>query len=1106
MGFSAVLVANRGEVAVRVIRAAADLGIRTVAVYSADDEHSLHRHMADEAHALHGSGPGAYLDIEQLITVAHHAGCSAVHPGYGFLAENAEFAARCLRENITFVGPDPESLELFGDKTRARALAAELDVPVLDGTAGPTTVEAARQFLESLPAGGAVMVKALSGGGGRGMRIARDPGELRAAFEHCTSEARHVFGHDAVYIERYLPRARHIEVQVAGDSTGAVTHLWERDCSIQRQHQKLIEVAPSPALPAGLRERVLAAAVRMAEHARYRGLGTFEFLVDTETDSQESVHFLEANPRLQVEHTVTEEITGIDLVETQLRIAAGASLGDLGLRQDAVPRPRGFALQARVNLETIDEHGNARPSAGTLTTFEVPAGPGVRVDSHGYRGYDAGTRFDSLLAKVIVHVPKPDFAATAARAHRVLGEFAISGPATNVPLLRGILAHPGFASGGYDTTFVPQHLAELGTAGTSAPRRPPFDDPGSTAAPDPAQQPHAPESVPDTCAVASPMRATVLRVQVEEGGAVQRGQPLAVLEAMKMEHVVSAPAGGAVRHVAAAAGDLLEEGDPLLFVSADDHGEGADPVPETEPPDVDSVPASLDEVHRRHAAGRDEERPEAVQRRRRIGRRTARENLDDLCDPGTFVEYGPLTIAAQRRRRSLQDLVDHTPADGLVAGIGQVNGEHMGAERSRCVAMSYDYTVLAGTQGLLNHRKTDRMLEIAERKRLPVVLFAEGGGGRPGDTDTTSVSGLDVDSFRAFGRLSGLVPLIGVVSGRCFAGNAALLGCCDVVITTREATIGMAGPAMIEGGGLGTVRPEEVGPVEVQSANGVVDIVVEDEAEAVATAKRYLSYFQGRADEFDCADQRLLRHVVPENRRRVYEVRTAIETLADTDSVLELRRDFGVGVRTALVRIAGHPMGLVANNPGHLGGAIDRDAADKTARFLHLCEAFGLPVVSLCDTPGFMVGPEAERTATVRHFSRLFVTGANMTVPLCTVILRKAYGLGAQAMAGGSFTAPVATVSWPSGEVGAMGLEGSVHLGYRRELEAIADADQRQREFDRLVGQAYEQGKALNAASVFELDDVIDPADTRHWIIETLTGETAGRQHPGKRMPFIDTW
>jgi acetyl-CoA carboxylase carboxyltransferase component len=441
----------------------------------------------------------------------------------------------------------------------------------------------------------------------------------------------------------------------------------------------------------------------------------------------------------------------------------------------------------------------------------------------------------------------------------------------------------------------------------------------------------------------------------------------------------------------------------------------------------------------------------------------------------------------------------------MVAGVGHVNGDHFRPDRSRCVVVSYDYTVLAGTQGHYNHLKKDRMFELAQRNRLPVVLFAEGGGGRPGDTDVPTVAGLDVPSFHLFAQLSGLVPLVGVTSGRCFAGNAALLGCCDVVIATRNATIGMGGPAMIEGGGLGVYEPDEIGPLAVQVPNGVVDLAVADEAEAAAVARRYLGYFQGDAAEWTAADQAGLRAVVPENRVRAYDVRTVIELLADTGSVLELRPEFGVGIVTALVRIAGRPLGLIANNPMHLGGAIDADAADKAARFLQLCDAHALAVVSLCDTPGFMVGPDAERTATVRHFSRMFVTGANLGVPICAVVLRKAYGLGVMAMAGGSLKVPVATVSWPTGEFGGMGLEGAVKLGFARELAAIADPVERQTAMAEMVRQAYEHGKALNAASLFEIDDVIDPADTREWITRTL-GEVPRLPGQAKRRPHVDTW
>ncbi|MGO9888220.1 MAG: acyl-CoA carboxylase subunit beta, partial [Solirubrobacteraceae bacterium] len=501
--------------------------------------------------------------------------------------------------------------------------------------------------------------------------------------------------------------------------------------------------------------------------------------------------------------------------------------------------------------------------------------------------------------------------------------------------------------------------------------------------------------------------------------------------------------------------------------------------------------------------GLDAARPDAVARRRERGRRTARENLADLLDADTFVEYGPLLFAAQERRRTREELIARTPADGLVGGIGEIDGR-------RCVAMSYDYTVLAGTQGMRNHQKKDRLFEIAERSRLPVVLFAEGGGGRPGDVDMPIVAGLDCRAFELFAGLSGLVPLVGIASGYCFAGNAALLGCCDVVIATEDSSIGMGGPAMIEGGGLGVFDPGDVGPIDVQDANGVVDLRVPDEPAAVAAAKRYLSYFARTATEAAVhppKDPDALRDLIPANRKRVYDIRTVIDALLD--DVLELRRGFGAGIVTALARADnGRPLGVIANNPRHLGGAIDADGADKAARFMQLCDAFGLPLLFLCDTPGFMVGPGAEKTATVRHFSRLFITGANLSVPTGTVVLRKGYGLGAQAMAAGSFKAPLFTVAWPTAEFGGMGLEGAVRLGMRRELDAIADPDERAAAFDHAVAAAYEKGKGLNMAAYFEIDDVIDPADSGRWIATLFDNDATDnwRDRRTKTRPYVDAW
>jgi acetyl-CoA carboxylase carboxyltransferase component len=599
-------------------------------------------------------------------------------------------------------------------------------------------------------------------------------------------------------------------------------------------------------------------------------------------------------------------------------------------------------------------------------------------------------------------------------------------------------------------------------------------------------------------AVTAPFAGVVVSVAHEADEAVGAGAALLVLEAMKMEHEVLAQSDGVVLSVEVAVGDAVEEGQVLLMLSPVEGEAARDERPAAPAPD--GFRADLEDVRERHRIGLDAARPEAVARRRKRGRRTARENLSALVDEGSYIEYGPLLFAAQESRRTREELIERTPADGLVAGVGEIDGRP-------CVAMSYDYTVLAGTQGMRNHMKKDRLFEIAERRRLPVVLFAEGGGGRPGDVDMPIVAGLDCRAFQLFAHLSGLVPLVGIASGYCFAGNAALLGCCDVVIASEDSSIGMGGPAMIEGGGLGVFEPSEVGPIDVQDANGVVDLRVADDHDAVAAAKRYLSYFRGPTAPGAVPDQRLLRQLVPEERKRVYNVRTVLHTLFDEGSVLELRRGFGPGMVTALALVDGRPLGVVANDPTHLGGAIDADGADKAARFIGMCDAFALPVLFLCDTPGFMVGPDAERTATVRHFARMFLGGANLSVPCGTIILRKGYGLGAQAMAGGGFKAPLFTVAWPTSEFGAMGLEGAVRLGMRRELEAIEDAEERERVFQTTVASAYERGRGLNMAAYGEIDDVIDPAESRRWIA-TLFDDGAEQwwQRGGKSRPYVDAW
>ena len=1098
MTISRLLIANRGEVAVRIARAAADLNIATVAVYPEDDAASLHTRLADQAVALEGRGVAAYLDGEQLLRVAREHGCDAVPPGYGFLSESPTFAALCEQAGIIFVGPSSETLSLLGDKARARELAQECEVPVVPGTNGVTSLEQARAFRAQLGEQSTVIVKAIAGGGGRGMRIVGPNDDLDEAYRRCQAEAASSFGNDAVYVERFVARARHIEVQIVGDGGAEPVHLWERECSVQRRNQKLLEIAPSPTLSEGMRQQLLDAAQRIAAKVGYRGLGTFEFLVDAD---ESHFAFIEANPRLQVEHTVTEEVTGVDLVQTQLRLFGGCSLAEMGLVSGREPAPVGYAIQLRINMETMSANGDTQPSGGTLATFEAPGGPGVRVDTFGYRGYRTSPHYDSLLAKLIVHSRGADYADAVGRAYRALCQFRIEGVETNIGFLQNLLQRDEVVSNTLHTRFVDQHMAEL--VGDGEHRRLHF----SSGAEEQAATAQRVQGPAGTEPVITPMQGVLVEYMVAEGDTVREGQPVAFVEAMKMQHQVVASMSGIVRLCALDVGDAVGKDEPLLFVEPAEVG-GEQGI-EEEDIDLDYIRPDLARLKQRLALLEDENRPDAVAKRRRTGQRTARENVAAICDADSFIEYGGLTIAAQKARRSVEDLIKNTPADGMVTGIGSVNGDLFDDSNSRCVVLAYDYTVLAGTQGTMNHKKTDRILEVAEKHRLPVIFFAEGGGGRPGDTDNaTKVAGLDGPSFLQYARLSGLVPRIAVVSGRCFAGNAVFAGCSDLMIATENACIGMAGPAMIEGGGLGSFRPEEVGPVSVQRHNGVIDCVVKDEEEGAALAKKLMGYFQGPVDNWDCEDQRWLRRAIPENRLHAYDVRSLIRTLVDSDSYLELRPDFAPGMIPAFIRIEGRPLGLIANDPKVLGGAIDAPGADKASRFMQLCDAFSIPMLSLCDTPGFMVGPEEEKTATVRHTCRMFVTAASLSVPLFSIVLRKGYGLGAQGMTGGSFHAPFYCASWPTGEFGGMGLEGAVNLAYRKELDAQETPEERQALYEKLVAQLYEKGQALSMAAALEIDAVIDPVDTRAWVMRGLRAQPPEGMAPiaGKRRPMIDTW
>ena len=1116
-----LLIANRGEIAIRIARAARELGIATVAVYSEDDAASLHLQSGDETFALSGSGAGAYLDIDGLLAAAQETGCDSAHPGYGFLAESAEFARRCAEARVNFVGPSVEALELFGDKAQAKALAQEQGVPVVPGSEGAVTAEQAREFLESLPQGAPMLIKAIAGGGGRGMRIVKSADEIAQAHKRCQSEARRAFGSDAVYVERLIPRARHIEVQIVGDGSGAVSHIGERECSVQRRHQKLVEIAPSPSIPPAVREAVTAAAVRLAQAVNFRSLGTFEFLVDESNDRD--FFFIETNARLQVEHTVTEEVSGIDLVQAQLRIAAGDTLAGLQLEQASIPSLRGYAIQARVNTETIDPDGNVRPTGGELAIFHLPSGPGIRVDTYGYPGYFTNPNFDSLLAKVIVHSPSSDFGVASKRLSRALEEFRIGGLATNVTLLRKIVEHGDFVGGGIYTRWLDDNIAELAvtheasaspdgatvSVGAAIDRRDPLaalnyyrEGEGTRSMETDVKNIAGP---PGTNALRAPLQGTVTEVLVAEGDSVLRGQRLFVMSALKMEHLVEAAEAGVVRKIMVAVDDIVSEGHPLAFVepSATD----AAVEDSEEEVDIDYVRPSLQALFDRRELLLDENRPAAVERRHSKNRRTVRENIEMLIDPDTWIEYGSLAYAGVSPRLTEEEVIAKTPADGLVAGIGSVNGDLFDENRARTMFISYDDTVLAGTQGGYGHEKTDRMMELANELSVPLIFHCEGAGGRSSDIHgPTSAGHPNVRTWEKMAALSGKVPMIGLTAGWCYAGNAAILGVTDIIIATEDALIAMGGPATIEGTDMGIFLPEEVGPMSDLAPAGSVDIIVKTQDEAIATSKKLLSYFQGSIPPGSHADQRLLRHIVPENHKRAYDVRELIQILADEDSVLELRPEFGRSAVTAFIRIGGHPFGLTVNNNAYIGGAIDSDGSDKVARFWQICDAFNIPIIAMVDTPGMMVGPDIEKTGLIRHCSRLFVTGANLKTPRFSIILRGGYALGALSVMSTGSRAPLFTAAWPDARFGGMNVEAGVLLSNRARLQEIEDVEERTAEFERLVGDSYDRISAIQTATRFGFDDVIDPAETRDKILKGLASVPNSEPLRRGRGQFIDTW
>ncbi|MEM7342106.1 MAG: carboxyl transferase domain-containing protein [Actinomycetota bacterium] len=1130
-----VLIANRGEIAIRIAKAATSLGIESVAVFADADADSLHPAFATTSRPLpHPPGAttpiAAYLDIDALLAIAADAGCDAVHPGYGFLAESSTFASRCIEAGLTFIGPDPEALALFGDKVTARNLAQTIGVPTVPGSERAIT-SVADAVDAAATVGYPVMLKAAAGGGGRGMRVVAGADEMAEQVERAASEAEAAFGDGSLFVERLVLDPRHIEVQVLADGHGSVVHLHERDCSVQQRNQKVVEIAPAPALDADVRESIHDHAVRLAEAGGIVNAATVEFLHMPETGE---TFFIECNPRIQVEHTVTEVVTGVDLVEAQFRIAAGASLSDLGLAaQASVPRPRGFAVQARV----------VATGAGVLSGYREPSGPGVRVDGAGYAGYEPSTQFDPLLAKVIGASNSSGTLPSALdRTARALQEFDLAGLPTNLGLLAALLSHPAVGAGDARTTLVGELVGagagERADASAGAPSTERVDGGASLVGPAgflrdrraaaaPASNGTAAGApaglaVPDGhCGVESPTTAVVMEIRVAVGDALAAGDPVMVLNAMKMETLVTAPQAGRVVDLASLAeGDQVAAGEVIAVlaelegaVPASPEGTNgaatpADPA-DTWGPTLDEVAALQQLAHARFAP--DSSDPGVVRQRSR-NKLTCRERIDLLLDADSFREVGSLAGFASYDDEG--NVAAFTPANH-VGGTGEI-------ESRAAVVCADDFTSRGGHADGAIGAKSFHLDLLSMELGVPSVRLLDGssGGGsvaamvpeqrKEGESTAQESSGaISAGKPRVAGgggsflpghlgsteyaRQLAEVPVVNVLLGSVVGLGAAkaVLGHFSVMVRDI-AQLFVAGPPVVSHAMGYDVTKEDLGDWRIHCRNGSVDNLADTEADAMAQTQRFLSYLPSNVYEAppilaprtdDPADRRdeELFTLIPRKRTTTFDMRRAIELIADRGSFFEIGPLWGTDQIVGFVRMNGHPMGVIASDSRHVnGGALTADGCDKLTRHLDLCDLFHLPILNLIDNPGFAVGIEHEQAGTIRKGGEWMVAFAQTTVPIFSVLMRRSFGV-----AGNNYATPRrepnVRVVWPAADVGGIPPEGGIEAAYKRQLANAEDPVAFRAELEARIEAA--RGP-VGPLSRFQMEEMIDPRDTRRFVCE----------------------
>ncbi len=1102
-----MLIANRGEIAIRIAAAADAVGIESVAVYPPADERSLHTRVTTMRRPIgeRARDPvAAYLDADALIAAALDAGCDCIHPGYGFLAEQAGFASSCASAGLTFVGPSPEALALFGDKVAARALARSLGIPIIDGSDGAvgSANEAGRVAAR---VGYPVMLKAAAGGGGRGMRVVERPADMADAFDRCRSESIAAFGRGELFVERLIERPRHVEVQVLADGDGNLVHLYDRDCSVQLRHQKVIEIAPAPALPADLRQRMFDHALDLAKATGYVNAGTVEFLVSPE---REACAFIECNARIQVEHTVTEQVTGVDLVAAQFRIAGGATLAQLGIAAQGDVTTRGFAVQARV----------VATGPGTLTAYREPSGAGVRVDAAGYEGYSPPPHFDPLLAKVIGAAGGADVAAAVGRTRRAVEALHVAGLPTNRAQLLALLARPEVRSGDARTTLMAE-VPEL-----AAPSEPPVAAVGSLSTPDVGptalvivERP-ALAVGPGQVAVRAPMAGAVVEVRVATGAAVGAGDPLLVISAMKMEAVVTAPDGG---HVVALLdlrpGDDVAADAVVAVVAPADVAEAARvrrPRDETWLPLLDEVAELRGLAEARMAPGSED--PGVVRQRSR-GKLTCRERIAVLLDPGSFREVGSLAGFASYDERGR--IVAFTPANH-VGGWGTIDGRPV-------VVCADDFTSRGGHADGAIGAKSFHLDQLSLQMHVPSIRLLDGssGGGsvtamvpeqkQAGESTAQESSGaIEHGKPRVSGGGGSFLPghlgsteyaeqlatvpvvnmLLGSVVG--IGAAKAVLGHFSVMVRDI-AQLFVAGPPVVAHAMGYDISKEDLGGWQVHCRNGSVDNLADTEEEAMAMTTRFLSYLPSSvfepppvtapSDDPVRRDEELLT-IIPRKRTTTFDVRRVIELLVDRGSWFEIGPLWGTDQVVGLARFDGHPVGILASDSRHPnGGALTADGCDKLTRHLDLCDLFHLPIVNLVDNPGFAVGLDHEVAGTIRRGGTWMIASAQTQAPVFTVLMRRSFGVAGNNQATPT-RQPNVRVAWPAADVGGIPPEGGIEAAYKRQLAEAADPAALRAELEARIESVRGPIGPLNR---FQIEELIDPRDTRRYICEWIV--TASR-------------